>query len=81
MQPSPHPFSHGGLSSSISLLGICILLQSPTAAPQVFAGHTPELSFPEILERFGQEARLDGTYFLCKQDDMLALAKALEQVR
>lgn len=48
---------------------------------EVFAGQVPELSFPEVLARFGQEARLDGTYFLCQQEALLALAKALEQVK
>ncbi len=41
----------------------------------------PELSFPEVLTKFGEEARLDGTYFFCKQDSVLSIAKLLEQVR
>ena len=41
----------------------------------------PEATFPEVLGRFSEEARLDGTYFLCKQDDMATLARALEKVR
>ncbi len=46
----------------------------------MFAGQVPDLSFPELLVRFGQEARLDGTYFFCQQDSVIAIAKLLEQV-
>jgi hypothetical protein len=54
---------------------------APAADAQVFAGQMPEANFPEVLARFSEEARLDGTYFLCKQDDMATLARALEKVR
>lgn len=53
---------------------------APAANAQVFAGQMPEATFPEVLGRFSEEARLDGTYFLCKQDDMATLARALEKV-
>lgn len=59
-------------------------MRLPTVFPapaQVFAGQVPELSFPEVLTKFGEEARLDGTYFFCKQDSVLSIAKLLEQVR
>ena len=64
-----HTVSHGPKTSA------------PAAAAQVFAGQMPEANFPEVLARFSEEARLDGTYFLCKQDDMATLARALEKVR
>ena len=46
----------------------------------MFAGQVPELSLPELLTRFGEEARLDGTYFFCKQESVLDIAKLLERV-
>ena len=48
---------------------------------QVFAGQLPDVSFPDLLTRLGEEARLGGSYFLCQQDDVMRIAKALEQVR
>lgn len=48
---------------------------------QIFAGAVPELKFHELLLKFGEEARLDGTYFFCQQDNLLELARMLEQVQ
>ena len=47
----------------------------------MFAGQVPDLSFPELLVRFGEEARLDGTYFFCQQDSVLQVARLMERVR
>lgn len=49
-------------------------------ALQVFAGQLPDLPFPDLLKRFGEEARLGGSYFLCQQDDVMRIARELEQV-
>ena len=46
----------------------------------MFAGQLPDVSFPDLLTRLGEEARLGGSYFLCQQDDTMRIAKALEQV-
>ena len=32
-----------------------------------FAGQLPGETFPSVLKRFGGEARIDGTFFFCKQ--------------
>lgn len=50
-------------------------------AAQVFAGQVPELNFHELLVKFGEEARLDGTYFFCKMESVLEIARNLETVR
>ena len=47
---------------------------------QVFAGQLPDVSFPDLLTRLGEEARLGGSYFLCQQDDVMRIAKTLEPV-
>ena len=47
---------------------------------QVFAGQLPDLPFPDLLTRFGEEARLGGSYFLCQQDDVMRIARELEEV-
>ncbi|KAK9817863.1 hypothetical protein WJX72_003314 [[Myrmecia] bisecta] len=47
---------------------------------EMFAGQLPEESFARLLTRFGEEARLDGTYFFCKQDSVIHLAKLLSRV-
>ena len=46
----------------------------------MFAGQLPDVSFPDLLTRLSEEARLGGSYFLCQQDDTMRIAKALEQV-
>ena len=55
--------------------------EGQSRGPQVFAGQLPDVSFPDLLTRLGEEARLGGSYFLCQQDDVMRIAKALEQVR
>lgn len=48
---------------------------------EVFAGQVPELSFHELLVKFGEEARMDGTYFFCKMESVLEIARNLETVQ
>ena len=48
---------------------------------QVYAGQLPDVPFPDLLTRFGEEARLGGSYFLCQQDDVMRIARELEAVR
>lgn len=48
---------------------------------QVFAGQLPEATLPQLLTRFGEEARLDGTYFFCKLEPFVRVAKLLERVQ
>lgn len=40
----------------------------------------PNDSFGTLLERFSNEAKLEGTYFFCRQDGVMQVAKLLEKV-
>ena len=45
---------------------------------EAFAGKSLISDFGELVKRFGQEARLDGTYFFCKQDSVTAIATLIQ---
>ncbi|CAN6484602.1 unnamed protein product [Victoria cruziana] len=47
---------------------------------ELFAGQAPNLTFCELLEKFGENSRLDGSYFLCKHDHVKKVAQMLEKV-
>ena len=47
---------------------------------EVFAGKALISDFSELIERFGQEARLDGTYFFCRQESLLTIAKLIQHL-
>ena len=40
----------------------------------------PNDSFAKLLNRFSDEAKLEGTFFFCRQDGVMQIAKLLEQV-
>lgn len=40
----------------------------------------PDDSFAKLLNRFSDEAKLEGTFFFCRQDGVMQIAKLLEQV-
>ncbi|CAN1139855.1 DExH-box ATP-dependent RNA helicase DExH18, mitochondrial [Linum perenne] len=48
---------------------------------ELFAAQLPGLTFPKILEKFGESCRLDGLYFLCKHDHIKKVANMLEKVQ
>ncbi|KDP27140.1 hypothetical protein JCGZ_19839 [Jatropha curcas] len=48
---------------------------------ELFAGQLPNVTFPKLLEKFGENCRLDGSYFLCRHDHIKKVANMLEKVR
>ncbi|KAK7292570.1 hypothetical protein RJT34_15421 [Clitoria ternatea] len=48
---------------------------------ELFAGQLPNLTFNQILEKFGENCRLDGSYFLCRHDHIKKIANMLEKVQ
>lgn len=40
----------------------------------------PDDSFAQLLNRFSNEAKLEGTFFFCRQDGVMQIAKLLEKV-
>lgn len=40
----------------------------------------PNDSFAQLLNRFSDEAKLEGTFFFCRQDGVMQIAKLLEKV-
>ncbi len=39
---------------------------------ELLAGQLPSLKFDQLLAKFAAEAQLDGMYFFCNQDELLA---------
>ncbi|KAF3444785.1 hypothetical protein FNV43_RR14478 [Rhamnella rubrinervis] len=48
---------------------------------ELFAGQLPNVTFCQLLEKFGQNCRLDGSFFLCRHDHVKKVANMLEKVR
>jgi hypothetical protein len=48
---------------------------------ELLSAQFPALSLEELLRKLDTEARLDGRYFLCRQEQMLHAARALRKVR
>lgn len=48
---------------------------------ELFATKLQSYTFCQLLENFGQNCRLDGSYFLCKHDHIKKVANMLEKVR
>ncbi|XP_027358140.1 DExH-box ATP-dependent RNA helicase DExH18, mitochondrial isoform X2 [Abrus precatorius] len=48
---------------------------------ELFAGQLPNMTFNQILEKFGENCRLDGSYFLCQHDHIKKIANMLENVQ
>ena len=46
---------------------------------ELFASLLPDEPFSKLLQRFAKESKVDGKYFLCKHDDLLRLARILDQ--
>ncbi|KMZ56797.1 ATP-dependent RNA helicase, mitochondrial (SUV3) [Zostera marina] len=47
---------------------------------ELFAGQYSNISFPELLDKFRENCRLDGNYFLCDIHHIRKVAQMLEQV-
>ncbi|GLU11095.1 hypothetical protein SLE2022_278650 [Rubroshorea leprosula] len=48
---------------------------------ELFAGQLPNVTFSQLLEKFGESCRLDGSYFLCRHDHIKKVANMLEKVQ
>ncbi|RZB46106.1 DExH-box ATP-dependent RNA helicase DExH18, mitochondrial isoform B [Glycine soja] len=48
---------------------------------ELFSGQLPDLTFPQILEKFGENCRLDGSYFLCQHNHIKKIANMLGKVQ
>ncbi|KAL5805555.1 hypothetical protein ACOSQ4_028288 [Xanthoceras sorbifolium] len=48
---------------------------------ELFAGQLPNITFRKLLEKFGENCRLDGSYFLCRHDHIKKVANMLEKVQ
>ncbi|KAG8662333.1 DExH-box ATP-dependent RNA helicase DExH18, mitochondrial [Manihot esculenta] len=48
---------------------------------ELFAGQLADVTFPQLLEKFGENCRLDGSYFLCRHDHIKKVAYMLEKVQ
>ncbi|XP_007032513.2 PREDICTED: DExH-box ATP-dependent RNA helicase DExH18, mitochondrial [Theobroma cacao] len=48
---------------------------------ELFAGQLPNITFCQLLEKFGENCRLDGSYFLCRHDHIKKVANMLEKVQ
>ncbi|KAK2655073.1 hypothetical protein Ddye_008125 [Dipteronia dyeriana] len=48
---------------------------------ELFAGQLPNITFCKLLEKFGENCRLDGSYFLCRHDGIKKVANMLEKVQ
>lgn len=48
---------------------------------ELFAGQLPSVTFAHLLEKFGENCRLDGSYFLCRHDHIKKVANMLEKIR
>nr|GLL26166.1 DExH-box ATP-dependent RNA helicase DExH18, mitochondrial [Ipomoea trifida] len=48
---------------------------------ELFAGQLSNATFSELLEKFGANCRLDGSYFLCQHGHIKKIANMLEKVQ
>ncbi|KAK6163701.1 hypothetical protein DH2020_000565 [Rehmannia glutinosa] len=48
---------------------------------ELFAGQLPDMKFPKLLEQFGENCRLDGSYFLCQHLHIRKIANMLERTQ
>ncbi|MQL96735.1 hypothetical protein Taro_029416 [Colocasia esculenta] len=48
---------------------------------ELFAGQFPDVPFPQLLDKFRESCRLDGSYFLCRHDHVKKVANMLERVQ
>ncbi|KAF7129776.1 hypothetical protein RHSIM_Rhsim10G0180200 [Rhododendron simsii] len=48
---------------------------------ELFAGKLPNVTFPKLLEKFSENCRLDGSYFLCQHEHVKKVANMLEKVQ
>ncbi|PIA57455.1 hypothetical protein AQUCO_00600290v1 [Aquilegia coerulea] len=47
---------------------------------ELFASQFSNVTFCQLLEKFGENCRLDGSYFLCRHDHVKKVAQMLEKI-
>jgi len=47
---------------------------------ELLAGQLQDLSVEQLLKKFESEAKLDGTYFFCNQENLMQIAKLIKGV-
>ncbi|CAI5527513.1 unnamed protein product [Closterium sp. Naga37s-1] len=48
---------------------------------EVFASQLPDVSFARLFDRFVETSKLDGTYFLCRTDNIRRVATMLDKIK
>lgn len=48
---------------------------------ELFSAQLPDLKFPKLLDKFGENCRLDGNYFLCQNLHIRKIANMLERIQ
>ena len=48
---------------------------------ELFAGQFPDVALSHLLEKFKENCRLDGSYFLCRHDHVKKVANMLQKVQ
>lgn len=48
---------------------------------ELFAGQLPNITFCQLLDKFSENCRLDGSYFLCRHDHIKRVANMLQKVQ
>lgn len=48
---------------------------------ELFAGQIPNVTFPQLLQKFKENCRLDGSYFFCQHEHIKKVANMLEKVQ
>ncbi|KAK9925092.1 hypothetical protein M0R45_033433 [Rubus argutus] len=48
---------------------------------ELFAGQLPNITFCQLLDKFSENCRLDGSYFLCRHDHIKKVANMLQKVQ
>ncbi|KAL7116219.1 hypothetical protein ACP275_04G229300 [Erythranthe tilingii] len=47
---------------------------------ELFAGQIPDMKFPKLLEKFSENCKLDGAYFLCQHLHIRKIANMLDRI-
>ncbi|GJP54912.1 hypothetical protein CLOM_g13926, partial [Closterium sp. NIES-68] len=48
---------------------------------EAFSSRLPDVSFAKLLDRFVETSKLDGTYFLCRTDNIRRVATMLDKIK
>ncbi|KAL6130438.1 hypothetical protein ACLB2K_068817 [Fragaria x ananassa] len=48
---------------------------------ELFAGQLSNITFSQLLEKFSENCRVDGSYFLCRHDHIMKVANMLQKIQ